>query len=689
MKKIILLVVVIGFIFCNFKTSLAQEKVVDNLELIEMFKCDQADRTNHIDRDILQKNDSFRETRVYELLDSNKVHTSLDFHNAALIFHHGEDSVAYAMAVKLMRTSMELDSTRNKWYLAVLTDRYLLSINKPQIYGTHYKRLDNNIVVREEMDTTIITDAERVEYGVETLAEQKEKLKNLNRKKLTELLDEGKTIDEIILIVKQGEGKESQYDLRENWINNFGYQLLNQGDKEDALKIFKLNTELYPKGYNTFDSYGECLLELGDKENAIIAFKKSLELNPKNENAKTKLSGINGQAITPKYNVIIRTADSLYQVKDYTKSAFAFSDAFKAPDAKITINHRYNAVCSWALANYPDSAFFNLNYIVTWMNYTNLGLMKSDPDLISLHNDKRWNPLLEIVLANKKKAFPSLELIPVNGFKIEIITYGMENNQKGKPVIVFENGRGTDFEYWLPIIKDVSQENSTFAYNRPRIGGSEDDNQLPTIDHIPNVLRQSLRAKGLFPPYILVGHSWGAAYIRTFASLYPDEIAGLIFVDPHDFVKKEAGGRSCYREIGLTTNQIDSLFSTYDKSADEYIAQGPKFVVEEMKAQREFGKTGYELCNRNPIPDVPVHFIMAGGYPLNPEQTASLYDRKKMFRINNDIKMENWLEIINPLSYGKFFYCSNSGHIIPKDDPDIIISSIKLALQEYDKIKKE
>jgi tetratricopeptide (TPR) repeat protein len=238
------------------------------------------------------KNDSLREARVYELLDSNKVRTSTDFNNAALIFHHGEDSVAYAMAVKLMRKSIELDSTRNKWFLAVMTDRYLLSINKPQIYGTHYKRLDNNIVVKEELDSTKITDTERVKFGVETLAEQREKLKNLNRKKLTELLDEGKTIDEIILIVKQGKGKESQYDLRENWMNNFGYQLMNQGEKEEALKIFKLNTELYPNGFNAFDSYGECLLALGDKENAIKAYKKSLQLNPKNKNAEKVLSEI-------------------------------------------------------------------------------------------------------------------------------------------------------------------------------------------------------------------------------------------------------------------------------------------------------------------------------------------------------------------------------------------------------------
>ena len=290
MRKIILLAMVIGFISCNFKNVLAQDNLHDNQELIEMFNSDQADRTNHIGRSIRQKNDSIREARVYELLDSDKVHTSTDYKNAALIFHHGEDSVAYGMAVKLMKKSIELDSTRNKWFLAVITDRYLLSINKPQIYGTQYERLDNNVVVREELDSTKITDAERIEYGVETLAQQREKIKNLNRKKLTELMDEGKTIDEIVLFVKNKDVLTSQYDLRETWFNHFGYNLMNEGKKEDALKIFKLNTELYPNGFNAFDSYGECLLKLGDKENAIKAYKKSLELNPKNKNAEKVLS---------------------------------------------------------------------------------------------------------------------------------------------------------------------------------------------------------------------------------------------------------------------------------------------------------------------------------------------------------------------------------------------------------------
>jgi hypothetical protein len=159
-----------------------------------------------------------------------------------------------------------------------------------------------------------------------------------------------------------------------------------------------------------------------------------------------------------KFESLIRKADSLYQVKDFTNSALAFSNAFNAPDAKITMNHRYNAACSYALANNADSAFFHLNYIATLMNYTKYGHIKSDPDLKSLYTDSRWKPLIEIVKANKDKAFASLDFITLNGYKVEVYTAGLKNNQSNKPVIVFENGMADSYDRWKAIIDEVSKQ---------------------------------------------------------------------------------------------------------------------------------------------------------------------------------------------------------------------------------------
>jgi len=276
----------------------------------------------------------------------------------------------------------------------------------------------------------------------------------------------------------------------------------------------------------------------------------------------------------------------------------------------------------------------------------------------------------------------------VNEKKVEIQITGIDHNQPGKPVIVFENGRGTAFNYWDKVISEVSKESVTFAYNRPRIGKSEDDSVPPSMKHIVDNLRTMLKEKGLNPPYLLVGHSFGACYIRSFASYYPDEIAGLIFVDPHDFTKRAGYGRQPYQQIGLTEAQIDSIFASYKYYGNQFMENGPKHHVEEVKIQGELADTGHEECYRTPLPDIPVHFLMAGGFILyNEEPPTTIWDREKMFRINSNIQMKRWLELLYPLKYGRFFYDSNSGHAIQIDNPDLVISSIKMGLNDYDKIK--
>lgn len=398
-----------------------------------------------------------------------------------------------------------------------------------------------------------------------------------------------------------------------------------------------------------------------------------------------------GQNNDHTYEYLIRKADSLYQAADYKRSAQAFSDAFNAPDSKITMNHRYNAACSYALANNADSAFANLNYIALFMNYSKYSHIISDPDLKSLYQDSRWKPLLELVKINKDKAYAKLDFITLNGFKVEVFTAGMKNNQKDRPVIVFENGMADSYDRWKTIIDEVSKTNAVFAYNRPRIGESEDDNTPPTTEHIVSNLRKMLTERGLKPPYLLVSHSFGGAYIRSFASRYPNEIAGLIFIDPIDFTKKAGMGELPYLEMGFTKHQIDSAFGKPNEIfLEKLYAEMPKYYVEEVKISVHLTQTEFNECDKNPLPDVPVHFIMAGGYSESGVDNSPLNcDYEKLFRVSENLKMKRYLQLLYPLKYGKLFYCSKSSHLVQTDDPDIVISSIKLALTDYEKIKRE
>lgn len=286
MKYTILITLTFVLASCKMKNSknVFTDPIMDNAELVEIYKNDQFDRgRNNMDRNLVLKRDSMREVRVSQLLDSNMVRTSQDYHHAAMIFQHGRDSIAYGMAVKLMRKSIELDSTADKWLLAAAVDRFLLSKDQPQIYGTQYQ--NGKPIQLAKMDTSKVSDSERINYGVRTLRQQRKFIKQRNGKQLSELLAQGKSIEEIIEIIKLDDIDKIEYNTSEFGITFLAYDLMNQNKYEEALEICKVNTELYPERYNTWACYGDCLLALGMKEEGINAYKKSLELNPDNKSA--------------------------------------------------------------------------------------------------------------------------------------------------------------------------------------------------------------------------------------------------------------------------------------------------------------------------------------------------------------------------------------------------------------------
>lgn len=87
------------------------------------------------------------------------------------------------------------------------------------------------------------------------------------------------------------------------------------------------------------------------------------------------------------------------------------------------------------------------------------------------------------------------DFITVNGTRLEVQVAGIENMGMGTPTIVFENGRASKFDSWQTVIEEVSRKSVVFAYNRPRIGRSEDDSLPPTMRHIVENLREMLLKK--------------------------------------------------------------------------------------------------------------------------------------------------------------------------------------------------
>ncbi len=290
MKNLIQSFILVALTMCMFKPIDVMSQQLDNVELQRMTDQDQDQRKNRTDSGVnIWIEDSIRRVQLKQLIREGKVITAKDHYNAALIFQHGTDTIDSGNAVAFMKKAIELDSKMDRWLLAAAIDRDLMRKGKPQIYGTQYVRSKDESGWRlYDLDTTAVTDDERMLYRVGTLAQQRERERTMNLKSIFDYSAEQGSVEATLQLIREefAKGKNSTYHVSESEINSYGYEFFNAGYDLEALSIFKLNTELYPKGYNTWDSLGECQLKMGKKKEAYKSYKKSLKLNPANENAK-------------------------------------------------------------------------------------------------------------------------------------------------------------------------------------------------------------------------------------------------------------------------------------------------------------------------------------------------------------------------------------------------------------------
>lgn len=85
------------------------------------------------------------------------------------------------------------------------------------------------------------------------------------------------------------------YNFDESELNSLGYKFIRKNKFKEAIRIFQLNVEAYPKSANTYDSLAEGYMDDGENALAIANYQKSLQLNPKNRNAVVMLKKLNAR----------------------------------------------------------------------------------------------------------------------------------------------------------------------------------------------------------------------------------------------------------------------------------------------------------------------------------------------------------------------------------------------------------
>jgi pimeloyl-ACP methyl ester carboxylesterase len=118
------------------------------------------------------------------------------------------------------------------------------------------------------------------------------------------------------------------------------------------------------------------------------------------------------------------------------------------------------------------------------------------------------------------------QLVDVGGHRLHLHCAG-----SGTPTVVLESGLGETGAYWAWISTALAPDTQVCVYDRAGRGWSdpasaEQDGVAVTTD-----LRTLLDRAHVPGPFVLVGHSSGAAYVRIFAGRYPEQVAGMVLLD--------------------------------------------------------------------------------------------------------------------------------------------------------------
>lgn len=104
----------------------------------------------------------------------------------------------------------------------------------------------------------------------------------------------------------------------------------------------------------------------------------------------------------------------------------------------------------------------------------------------------------------------------------------------GPRTVLFEAGGSDWSDVWALVQPAVAEHARACAYDRAGLGHSDPAPLPRTPEMIAQDLHALVTAAGLKAPLVLVGHSLGGFNVKLYAALYPEEVGGLVLLDPSE-----------------------------------------------------------------------------------------------------------------------------------------------------------
>jgi pimeloyl-ACP methyl ester carboxylesterase len=289
---------------------------------------------------------------------------------------------------------------------------------------------------------------------------------------------------------------------------------------------------------------------------------------------------------------------------------------------------------------------------------------------ISEARDRRFNP-------------EDGRLYDVGGFKMHMACTG-----EGSPAVILESGLGDTYVSWRKVQPQIAKFTRVCSYDRAGLGYSESSPQPRTSKVMAAELHSLLKAAGIAPPYVLVGHSMGGYNVRLYASLFPSEVTGVVLVDashpdqdnrfPSELKNMEGSWVREAEFLEYTTPfGVPRLIGLCDEDPVQRAAECNFHSAREGVAElKSFAESAAQTAATGSLGDLPLAVLSHDPDKPSADIPADLA------KPTNEAWEKMQEELAHLSTRGTHEIAKNSSHYIQMDRPDLVIDAVRSVVEQ-------
>ena len=293
--------------------------------------------------------------------------------------------------------------------------------------------------------------------------------------------------------------------------------------------------------------------------------------------------------------------------------------------------------------------------------------------------------LYENISEARDRRFNAMQgkLIDVGGRKMHINCTG-----EGGPTVILDSGLGDTYLSWHKVQPEIAKFTQVCSYDRAGLGYSDPSSRPRTSRVIAEELHELLRAAGVAPPFVIVGHSMGGFNVRLYTSMYPQDVVGMVLVDashpdqenrfPAELKNMEGSWQREAQFIAYTMPfGVPRLLDLCEDGALDRAADCNARTARERLAEvRAFPESAAQTASTGSFGDLPLAVLSHDPEKLSNDLPADLA------KSVNTLWQGMQEDLAHLSTRGTQTVAKNSGHYIQIDRPDVVIDAVRNVVEQ-------